>query len=76
MICWIKSVSKVSELFGNGNDFHDGVTSFDGIVFLLGNFTNAWPAVLLDSKGPFHTVQIGSLILSLFLSSLFTILEG
>lgn len=72
----MKSVGKVSELFGNGNDFHYGVTSLNVVVLLLGNFTNAWPTVLLDSEGPFHTVQIGSLVLSLFLGSLFTILEG
>lgn len=72
----MKSVCEVSKIFSNGNDFHDGITSLNVEVLLLGDFANTWPTVLLDSKSPFHTVQIGSLVLSLFLSGLFTILES
>lgn len=72
----MRSVGDVSELLGSGDDFNDGVAALDGVVLLLGDFAYAWPAVLLDGQSPLHAVQIGGLVLALFLGGLLAILEG
>jgi hypothetical protein len=61
------------------DDIHNGfksVASLNFPLFLLGNYTDAWPAVLLHGKGPLQAVKVGSLILSLFLGSLVAVLES
>jgi hypothetical protein len=66
-------------LLGDLDDFHDGFKSVASLyfpLFLLGNLTDAWPAVLLHGKGPLHAVEVGSLVLSLFLGSLVAVLES
>ena len=63
-------------MLGDFENFHDGVTSLDFPAFFFGNDANAWPAVLLDGKGPLQAVQVGGLVLSLLLGGLFTISVG
>ena len=79
IIWYRRSIGGISELLGDLDDFHNGfksVASLDLPLLLLGNLTDAWPAVLLHGQSPLHAVEIGSLVFSLFLGGLVAVLEG
>ena len=68
------SGSKV-DIFESLQDFVDEVTSLDLPSFLLGDFTDARPAIFPGAQEVLDTVDISGLIMSLFLGSFFTGIE-
>ncbi len=60
---------KILDEFSSFDDELHKSASFNFPSLLLGNLTNAWPAILLGSKQEFKAVDISSLISSLFFSS-------